>query len=185
MVLPSRTFRGIGVAGWVVAGLLAGAVAGRGEGFSLESAGVRVGSQADHSNRDFGQVEGFGNLNLPWGWSLGKEWRLRSRLDLTVGWLGMRGDNAVIGTLGPSLVLSRAQLPLSLGGGVSPTLLSRDEFRSEDFGTVFQFTSYLGLSWDFAAHWRVGYRFQHMSNAGLAAPNPGLNLHMFALSYLF
>jgi hypothetical protein len=41
------------------------------------------------------------------------------------------------------------------------------------------------LNWDFATHWRLGYRFQHMSNAGLSQPNPGLNMHMFALSYLF
>ena len=29
------------------------------------------------------------------------------------------------------------------------------------------------------------YRYQHMSNAGIATPNPGLNLHMVAFSYLF
>jgi hypothetical protein len=49
----------------------------------------------------------------------------------------------------------------------------------------FQFTSHLGVNWDFAPHWRVGYRFQHMSNAGLATPNPGLNLHIFSVSYRF
>ena len=185
MVVPTRAFRGIRVAGWVSAGLLVGAVAGRGEGFSLESVGARGGFQADHSDRDFGQLEGFANLNLPWGWNLGREWHVQSRLDLSVGWLGVRGDNAVIGTVGPSLVLSRARLPLSLEGGVSPTFLSRHEFRSANFGTDFQFTSYLGLNWEFIRHWRVGYRFQHMSNAGLSTPNPGLNMHMFALSYLF
>ena len=185
MVVPTRAFRGIRVAGWVCAGLLVGAVAGRGEGLSLESVGVRGGFQADRNHRDFGQMEAFGDLNLPWGWNLGKEWHVQSRLDLSVGWLGVRGDNAVIGTIGPSLVLSRARLPLSLEGGVSPTFLSRDEFESDNFGMQLQFTSYLGLNWEFTRHWRVGYRFQHMSNAGLSTPNPGLNMHMFALSYVF
>jgi lipid A 3-O-deacylase len=173
------------VAGWVVAGLLAGAVAGRAEGFSMESVGARGGFQSDKSNRDFKQVEVFGNLNLPWDWDLGKEWRLQSGLALSVGWLGGRGDNAAIGTVGPSLAVSRSRLPLSLEGGVSPTFLSSEHFVREDFGMVLQFTSYLGLNWDFAAHWRFGYRFQHMSNGGLATPNPGLNMHMFALSYVF
>ena len=65
------------------------------------------------------------------------------------------------------------------------TGLSRDEFGSKDLGGNFQFTSHAGLNWDFAEHFRVGYRFQHMSNAGLREPNPGLNLHLFAVSYLF
>src|ERR1017187_3220965 len=98
MVFPNRAFWGIGVAGWVFAGLLAGAVAGRAAGLSLDSVGVRGGFQADHSDRAFPQVEGVANLNLPWGWNLGREWHVQSRLDLSVGWLGVRGDNAVIGT---------------------------------------------------------------------------------------
>ena len=185
MANPNRAFRGIGVTTLVLAGLLAGVVASRAEGFSLESVGVRGGFQADHTHRDFGQLEGFGNLNLPWGWNLGREWRVQSRLGLSVGWLGVRREDAVIGTVGPSLILSRARLPLSFDGGVSPTILSKAHFDSEDFGMILQFTSYLGLNWDFAAHWRVGYRFQHMSNGGLATPNPGLNMHMFSVSYVF
>jgi hypothetical protein len=41
------------------------------------------------------------------------------------------------------------------------------------------------LNWDFAAHWRLSYRFQHMSNAGLSLQNPGLNMNMFSLGYIF
>ena len=74
---------------------------------------------------------------------------------------------------------------MSLEGGVSPTFLSQYEFGSRDFGTDIQFTSHIGLNWDFAPHWRLGYRFQHMSNAGLASKNPGLNMHLFGVSYLF
>ena len=165
--------------------MLAVAVASRAEGFSLESVGARGGFQADHTHRDFGQAEGFGNFNLPWGWNLGREWHVQSRLDLSVGWLGVSGDDAIIGAVGPSLGLSRARLPLSFDAGVSPTFLSRDKFGSVDFGMQLQFTSYLGVNWDFAPHWRLGYRVQHMSNGGLSTPNPGLNMHMIALSYRF
>lgn len=185
MVVPKRTCRRTGVCGWAVACLLLCAVIGRGEDFRLESVGVRAGLSASSSGRNFNQAEVFANLNLPWGWDLGKEWHLQSRLDLSLGWLGDRGNNAAIATVGPSLVLGREQLPVSLEGGVSPTFLSSREFGSKDFGIDFQFTSHIGLNWDFAEHWRLGYRFQHMSNAGLGSKNPGLNMHLFALSYRF
>ena len=135
---------------------------GRAEGFRLESAGVRGGLSANPARNEFHQVEFFGNWNLPWGWDLGKEWHLQSRLDLSAGWVGDSSQNAAMGTLGPTLVLGRARWPVSVEGGVSPTLLS---------------------SYKFAAHWRLGYRFQHMSNASLSRDNPGLNLHLLALSY--
>jgi hypothetical protein len=151
----------------------------------MESVGVRGGFQSDKSNRAFNQVEAFGNLNMPWGWDLGRGWHLQSRLDLSASWLGGRGDSSFIGTLGPSLALSQGRLPLSLDVGISPTILNNEHFGAEDFGMPLQFTSYLGLNWNFAAHWRLGYRIQHMSNGGLATPNPGLNMHMFALSYIF
>ena len=185
MVFSRRAFRGIGVGSWAVAGLLAGAVAGRAEGLSLESLGVRGGSSADFNRQEFTQVDGFVNMNLPWGWDVGKEWHVQSRLDLSLGWLGARGNDAIIGGAGPSFVLSRARLPLSFEAGVSPTGMSRSAFGTEDLGAECQFTLHIGLNWDFARHWRVGYRYQHMSNANLGHPNPGLNMHMLALSYVF
>jgi lipid A 3-O-deacylase len=165
--------------------LLLCAAAVRGEDFRLESVGARGGLSASSNGQQFNQAEAFANWNLPWGWDLGKEWHLQSRLDLSLGWLGDRGNNAAIGSAGPSVLLGRESLPVSVEGGVSPTFLSRHEFGSKDFGTDFQFTSHVGVNWDFAPHWRLGYRFQHMSNAGLASKNPGLNMHLFALSYLF
>jgi lipid A 3-O-deacylase len=151
----------------------------------LEAMGVRGGISANLSGREFNKAEVFGELNLPWGPDLGKGWHLQSRLDISVGWLGDSGNNVAIGAVGPSLVLGRERVPLSLEVGGSPTLLSSHVFGGKDFGKEFQFTSHVGLNWDVATHWRLGYRFEHMSNAGLAARNPGLNLHMFGLSYRF
>ena len=95
----------------MVAGLLAGAVAARAERVFAWSLWVcAVASPPMTDRHDFHQAELFGNWNLPWGWDLGKEWHLQSRLDLSAGWLGDRSQNAAIGTLGPTLVLSRARL---------------------------------------------------------------------------
>ncbi len=155
------------------------------QGLRLEAAGARVGFSSVSADHNFHQVDIAANWNLPWNWALGSHMQLQSRIDLSAGWLGDPGGDAAIGTFGPSLVLSRKGFPLALEGGVSPTLLSQHEFQSKDLGSYFQFTSHAGLNWDFSHHFRLAYRFQHMSNAGLATPNPGLNLHMLGVSYFF
>jgi lipid A 3-O-deacylase len=185
MVAPRRSRYRTCVSWWAVNCLLLCAVVGQAEEFRLESVGARGGLPANSSSSEFRQAEIFANWNLPWGWDLGKQWRLQSRLDFSAGWLGDQGDNAAIGTAGPTVVLSRGRLPVSLEAGLSPTLLSRSEFPSKNLGMDFQFTGHVGLNWDFATHWRLSYRYQHMSNADLAPQNPGLNLHMFGLSYVF
>jgi len=185
MVSAIRTCRWTGVTGWVIGCLLLWAVVGRAEDFRLESVGVRGGFSANTTGEIFNKAEVFANWNLPWGWDLGKEWHLQSQLDLSGGLLTDRKDNAAVGTLGPGLVLSRERLPVSLDGGVSPTVISQYDFESRDFGTYIQFTTHIGVNWDFAPHWRLGYRFEHMSNADLVPQNRGLNLHLFVLGYVF
>ena len=169
----------------VITGFLLWAAVGRSDDFSLESVGARGGISANFTGVSFNQAEVFANWDLPWAWDLGKEWHLQSRLDFSAGWLGDHDDNAAIGTVGPTLALGRQRLPVSFETGVSPTLLSQYHFASRNFGTYIQFTSHVGMNWDFAAHWRLGYRLQHMSNAGLGSHNRGLNMHLFGLSYLF
>jgi len=153
--------------------------------FSFESAGARFGAGASSSNRDFHQAEAFVDWNLPWHWDLGKKWGLESRLDLSGGWLGNSRANAAVATLVPLLALGREGIPISIEGGSGPTVLSRSDFETKDFGDLVQFTSHIGFYWDIAKHWRASYRFQHMSNAGISESNPGINLHVLALSYRF
>src|SRR6516162_6127882 len=144
--------------------------------FCLESVGVRGGFSSDARGDDFYMVEAIVNCNLPWRWDLGADFGLQTGLNFSAGTLGDDTQNAFMGTVGPSLLLDYRNWPISLEGGSSPTLLSQSTFGPKDYGTVFQFTSYIGLNWDFARHWRLGYDFQHMSNAHLADHNPGLNM---------
>jgi hypothetical protein len=153
--------------------------------FTLESAGARYGLPANGKARGLQQAEIFSNYDLPWLFDLGAGMSWQSRLDATMGWIGGHGENAFVGTLGPSLVLRRRDLPLDFDVGSSLTLLSTHEWGAVNVGGRFQFTTHAGMDWDFATHWRVGYRFIHMSNAGIAHPNPGLNMHMIAFSFLF
>lgn len=159
--------------------------AGFAQSLRLDSAGVRASFYSSGAGRDFHQAEGFVNWDLPWDWDLGSHWHLGSRLEASAGWLGESGADAAIFSGGPSLWLNHGQFPLSLEGGLSPTVLTRSDFRTKDFGVPFQFTSHVGLNLDIASKVRLSYRFQHMSNAGLSNRNPGLNLHMFGVSYLF
>lgn len=174
----------------IVRGLLLVFLAGTSTGgwaqnLSWESSGFRFGANPGGPVHHFRQAEGFANWNLPWDWNLEPRWRLQSRLDFSLGWLGGQGGDAVVGSLGPSLVFKREGLPVSFEGGVSPTLLSRQAFANRDFGVPLQFTSHIGFNVDVWSHFRMGYRFQHMSNAGLSTHNPGLNLHMLQVSYWF
>jgi len=155
-----------------------------GQEFRFESAGARVGISGDSTSENFLQGEAFLNYNL-WRWELNPRWQLQSRIDLSAGWLGNRGYDAALGTIGPSLLLSRSALPISLEGGFHPTFISRDRFGSTDLGSRVQFTSHIGLNWDVTSYIRLGYRYQHMSDAGIREPNPGFNLHVFSIGYLF
>jgi hypothetical protein len=170
---------------WLVAALLAVATAAVAQDFRLESVGARGGFSFPDKRGQMVQGEAFADFNLPWSWDLGADWLLQTKLNLSIGVLSGNGEDGVVGTAGPALSLGRARLPLSLEAGVSPTLLSRHEFGAWNFGTALQFTSYVDLNFDFAKHFRLGYRFQHMSNAGLGTHNPGFNVNMVTLSYVF
>jgi len=165
--------------------LATAACASGAEGLRFESAGARAGIPATLGGSDFHQAEAFANWNLPWGWDFGTDWRLQSRLDLSAGWVGDSDHDAAVFTFGPSLVLSRERSPVSLDVGLSPTYITHQDFEDKKFGIPLQFTSHIGLNVDVWSHLRVGYRYQHMSNAGFSKYNPGLNLHMFGVSYVF
>jgi len=151
----------------------------------LESAGARFGFNPFGAGSHFYQAEAFANWVLPFAWDLGAQWHLRSRADVSAGWLGEADINAALVTAGPTVVFVRENLPISFECGLSPTLISHSSFRDKDFGEAFQFTSHFGINWDLSAHIRLSYRLQHMSNGGFSSPNPGLNLNVFGLSYLF
>ena len=155
------------------------------EGFRFESAGARFGFGVSPVTHNFHQAEAVVMWTLPAGWDLGREWRLQTLLEASAGWLGDPGGNGFIGTLGPSLSLGRARLPVSIEAGLAPTFLSTHEFGTKDFGALLQFTSQVGLDLDLGRHFRFSYRFQHMSNGGFSSPNPGLNLNVVGLSYRF
>lgn len=154
-----------------------------------KAADFGVGLRGGFSSTDFGNKfvlgEAFVYRDLPWGWNLGKQWYLQTRLQLTAGAVEGYDDVAFDGTVGPELVLSYASFPITLDAGPSPTILSRHTFGDRNLGTEFQFTTHFGLEWRVCRHWSLSYRFQHMSNCGISENNPGLNSHLFGVVYHF
>ena len=146
--------------------------------------GARGGLSFNTGIKRFQQVEAFGEWKL-WHWGIYSDLFVRPYLDISAGDLWNEKEEGFAGTLGPGVELHAGKFPVVLEGGSSPTLLSRDNFGGENFGYKFQFTSHIGLRWEITKHFSVDVRFQHMSNAGIAKPNPGLNMQMFSASYGF
>jgi hypothetical protein len=153
--------------------------------FRIESAGARFGFASETGDIDFHQLEAFLDCDLPWGWDLGRKFWLQAKLDTSAGALGDSARAAAVLTAGPVAALTYDQFPVWLEAGISPTFISRHEFTDRNLGSLYQFTSHVGLNVDLGSHFRVSYRAQHMSNGGFAHPNPGLNMHVFGVSYLF
>jgi hypothetical protein len=148
-------------------------------------AGVRGGFSAIDGNLNFQQAEAYGQWKTPWRWNFCSDFSLRLCADVSAGWLHSYDTSAFIGTLGPVLEFRKGKFPIILEGGASPTIMSQHVFHGNNFGDNFQFTSYIGVQWEITKNLAVGVRIQHMSNAHIANPNPGLNMLMFSTSYSF
>ena len=147
--------------------------------------GLRAGLSTADSEEDFEQYELFATYGLPRSWELTSGWSLSPKINLSAGALRSGDDTGVIGSAGPSITLSMVQDRILLDGGISAALLSEHKFGQENFGGPIQFISHVGISFKLSDNLGVGYRFQHMSNAGIYNRNPGLELHMFELRYFF
>jgi hypothetical protein len=147
--------------------------------------GVRGGTSFQSNAGYFRQADVFAGRYLPWQWDSYFGLSFKPRVEASAGWLSGGSEDGFVGTLGPVIELREGKFPVTLEGGVSPTLLSRYNFSDKDLGGRFQFTDHLGLDWHITKDFTVGWRYQHMSNAGIYKHNPGLNLMMLSASYSF
>lgn len=144
--------------------------------------GIRGGTD---SRGKVGHSELAGEVGLPWKLTLGEGWTLGTAVQPSLGMIRDKDHGAVIGSVIPVFRLHSDHLPLSVIGGSGPTLISRNHIGGRNLGTAFQFTTHLGLAWQITGRVEANYRFQHMSNAGLGDTNPGMNEHMFGVSWRF
>lgn len=153
--------------------------------FSPDAAGLRMGSSANARGGQFTDFEGFVDWNLAVDWELPAKWDWRLRMETPLGYLTARGDDTVFGGLGPDVVIRREGWRVSLEAGSNFIIIGRHQFGRKDLGSDLEFATHVGFNVELAPHVAIGYRFQHMSNAGIGINNPGLNLSLISLAYVF
>ena len=128
-------------------------------------------------------------------WFEGSSWNLVNYLELSAGsWHATDVDGSHdIGDIGltPVFRLQKAGLDgfipyAEVGVGIHG-LTSTNITKNRQFSTNFQFGDHVGVGLRFGekAKYDVGYRYQHLSNAGIDHPNPGINFHQLHLQYHF
>jgi hypothetical protein len=87
------------------------------------------------------------------------------------------------------LVLDKPGFGLAPEVGINANFLDRRHFGDQDFGSMLQFGTYLGLFYRFDCGLKIGYRLQHISNGHVfyeeGTPNPGLDMHLIGVSWTF
>jgi hypothetical protein len=123
-------------------------------------------------------------------WYLGGHWELGgSYWDASPGRTGNdslgEGGAAAVFRLEPHKPMSGFSPFLELGLGVHG--YTDTELEDKDFDIAFTFAEHIGTGIRFGdeQRWELGYRYQHLSNAGLGDENPGINFHLVRLGFRF
>lgn len=143
---------------------------------SLESIGFRI-AVGEESASDLHSAELFATFETPWEWDLTENHALEIEAEATLGAFEGGGRTAVTGHVGLLARYEFGDSPLSFVLSTGPTFFSESEFEQLDIGGNFHFTSGIGFELELSDCCAIGYRFQHISNAGLDETNPGLNMH--------
>lgn len=69
--------------------------------------------------------------------------------------------------------------------GVGLHYLTEKNVGYKSFSTNFQFGDHIGVGAYFGRHqaYKLAYVFQHLSNGGIEAPNPGINFHLVTFGF--
>ena len=123
------------------------------------------------------------------GWSWSHYWEA----NLSYWYLHNKQEGGVEGMyeagITPNIRVERDQ-PISwarpfMEAGLGIHLLSRVHIGPRDLSSSFQFGTHIGLGVRFgdSGQWELAWRLEHLSNADLQQPNPGINFSMVRLGY--
>ncbi len=155
--------------------------------WSVDKLGLRFGI-GQEKGEDMVGVEAMAYLDSDccnWNWELGDAFEFTIAPESSLGFINGQGELAAMAHLGFAGLLDIDGFPLTLVISSGPTILTRHKFGSFDMGSLLQFTSAIGVNFQPINNWTLGYRFQHMSNAGIDKINPGLDMHAFTVAYSF
>ncbi len=160
----------------------------RGEGprtFRPQEFGFRAGSSIPRGD-DFRQYDLFVIWRTPWHWihPIGNVGAFVEAH--TGGGLLRNPDNrAGFAYAGPGVRVATPRFPAYVSLASVPAYLTRSRFGDVDFGQRLQFISSASITWMMTPEIGLRYRIQHMSNARLATPNPGLDTHSAGIVIAF
>lgn len=144
-----------------------------------------------------GYGEGTDNFRIAADWavlalSLGARWSLSGAL--TANYSGFQGGQqdepthdaglTPVWRLSPNHFDEHLFRPF-VEFGIGLHYLSEKQLPTKRFSTHFQFGDHLGFGVTFGEgyRYRLTYQFQHLSNGGIDAPNPGINFHLVSMGY--
>lgn len=126
------------------------------------------------------------NFKMPYTLYANRSWELGSNLMFSVGVLEGLDKSALVASAVPELMLRRSDGRVTVNAGFGFAAFSRHKLALQDFGGPLQFTLTFGSTVELARHIRVGYRFQHYSDArAYGRDTTGADLHMLELYYQF
>jgi lipid A 3-O-deacylase len=161
----------------------------------VDSVSLTLGTDEDSLDADVYRL----GLQNRWGrtWFNGGAWNVGGYWDAEFAYIEAdagQGENNNLYDISLTPVF-RLQRDTALSSGVSPFadagigahLLSETSLGDNNYSTAFQFGSLIGFGLGFGKHgqYELGYRFQHISNAGIKDPNDGISLHLLRLGYAF
>ena len=145
-----------------------------------------------------GDGVGMGRVGVQWDWKQPllkwSDWQIGGYWDLALGhWRNgsvAAGQNDNITEIGITPVFrieGTSRVGPYVEAGIGIHLLSHSQIGDKRLSTAFQFGDHIGFGYRFAAKsgFDLGYRFQHLSNASIKRPNPGINFHEVRLLYRF
>ena len=112
--------------------------------------------------------------------SLGRRWRLSGYWEFSAAvWDNATESTADVGVT-PVFRVERGRFYLEAAIGLH--LVQARISAARVFSTAFQFGDHVGIGWR-SGHWDFAARVQHLSNAGIDHPNPGINFVLLRAQY--
>jgi hypothetical protein len=152
---------------------------------AVNGTGIELGAGDDSTS--------LARVTLRWNWdkrwSLGQSWNITGFWEAGLGyWDGDGAGARSLWDLGitPVFRFSPNSSNFYLEAAVGAHLLSETRINNRRiFGSSFNFGDHIGFGWSFGEknRYELGYRLQHLSNAGISDPNDGINFHQIRFGY--
>ena len=109
---------------------------------------------------------------------------LNISFETALGVIRDKTNSTLLFSMGPTLKLFNYKNIVSFSTGLKPSLMTNHVFKNFDLGGTFNFKSNVALIISPNKKINLGYRFEHISNAGLYEKNPGVNFHYVEVVYV-